>query len=57
MTSSKAEATVRPGSSTTMPPATMNANSAELTGSSPAAPSEKAPQAMTVAIRPPIAHW
>ena len=40
-----------------MPPATMKANSDELTGSAPSAPRLKAPQAMTVAISPPIAHW
>ena len=48
---------MRPGSSTTIPPATMKAKSAELTGNRPAAPRENAPHAITVAMNPPMAHW
>ncbi len=40
-----------------MPPATMKANSEELTGSHPLTPRLKAVQAITVARNPPMAHW
>ena len=48
---------MRPGSSTVIPPATMNAKSDDETGSHPAAPRLNAPHAIAVARNPPIAHW
>ena len=57
MASSKADATVRPGSSTVIPPATMKAKSSDDTGSQPLAPRLNATQAIAVARNPPIALW
>ena len=51
MTSSTAEAMVRPGSSATIPPATMKAKSLPPTGSQPCAPSAYAAHASAVATK------